>query len=103
MDELAKVMEERREKALEVLDQIEWKNEPVKCDDMGDTYYRWHTTYWIGTDYIWEDYWHNEPDDTQIYNSLLVSVKDGSLGDTIADYLGEEENYNKMLDERRKK
>lgn len=102
MSKLEEIIRERREKALAVADQIEWQVEPVECDDYGDPYFKWHITYWLGTDYIWDDWWHDKPDDTKVYNAMLEGIKEGSLGDTIADHLGQEENYNKMLDERRR-
>lgn len=86
---------------LALLDQIEVKWEKVPYDDMGDTYYKWHATYWLGTDCIWDDYFHTKPDDTIVYNTLLESAKDGSLGEKLRDYINEYENYNKMLDERK--
>lgn len=98
---LDKVIKERREKALAVVDDIEWEVEPVECDDMGDPYYKYHIIYTLYGDYIWDDWFHNKPDSVQIHNTLLSSIKDGSLGDTIAGYLGEMENYDKFLDSRK--
>lgn len=88
------------DKELELLDQVEVKWEEVPYDDMGDTYYKWYATYWLGTDCIWDDYFHAKPDSVQLYNILLESAKHGSLGEKLREYITEEENYNKMLDER---
>lgn len=89
-------------KVLELLDKIEAKFEAVECDDYGDPYYKWHATYWLGTDCVWDDWFHEKPDTVQTYNTLLESAKDGSLGEILTSYIAEEENYNKMLDERSK-
>ena len=86
---------------LALLDQIEVKWEEVPYDDMGDPCWKWHATYWLGTDCIWDDYFRTKPDSTRVYNTLLESVKDGSLGEKLRDYLNEYENYDKMLNERK--
>lgn len=81
------------DRELELLDKIETKFEPVMCDDMGDTYFNWHATYWLGTDCIWDDYFHTKPDAVQVYNMLLESAKDGSLGEKLREYIAKEDKY----------
>lgn len=98
---LEDVMRERREKALAVVDDIDWTLEQVECDDYGDIHWRWHTDYTLDGDHIWEEYWHDKPSDTNIYNTLLEAIKDGPASDRIADLLGQRDNYDKMIDERK--
>lgn len=85
------ILEERRDLALSIIDDVVWTIEPIESDDYGDTAYKWYVKYTLtldGKDYnVWEDYYVNKPDDVQLYNNLLESIKDGFVGDTIADLI----------------
>lgn len=84
----------RKEMALSMADQIDWRIEPVECDDYGDTGWRWHVTFVMdmdGKNYeVYDDYYREKPNDVTIYNNMLESIKDGSMGDTIVDILTRE-------------
>lgn len=81
------ILIERKEKALAVIDDIDWTLEQVECDDYGDPYWRWHAVYTLGGGVVWDEYWHDKPDDTRICNTLLEAIKEGSAGDRVADVL----------------
>jgi hypothetical protein len=91
MSDTQKILEERHDLALSVIDKIEWTLEPVECDDYGDTAYNWYIRYILkynDKDYdVWEDYYMTKPNDVQAYNNLLENIKHGFVGDTIADIL----------------
>lgn len=85
------IIQERRELALGVTDQIDWEIKPVECDDYGDTQWKWHIMFYLVTDKgryaVYDDYYRKRPDEVTIYNNMLESIKNGSMGDTIADIL----------------
>lgn len=80
-------MENRREKVLSVIDEIDWTIHPVPCDDFGDPHWQWCVEYTYDGDIFYDDYWHNKPDNVEIYNALLSVLKDGAAGDYLADLL----------------
>ena len=67
-----------REKDYSVLDKCEWNVAHVESDDYGDTAYKWHVEYRLGGRPIYDDYFMDEPDDVQCYNTLLESYKNGA-------------------------
>ena len=87
-------LREKRELALSVADQIEWELEPVECDDYGDDEWKWHIVFYLVTDkgryVVYDDYYRKKPDDVVIYNNMLESIKDGSMGDNIVGILTQE-------------
>ena len=96
MDATVKIMKERNQMALDAVDKIDWELEPVKCDDYGDPYWKWHAVYTLDNEEVWEEYWHKKPDDVKVYNALLSVVKDGdNVADRIADILTQDDNYDK--------
>lgn len=93
------IIEGRKEMALSVADKIEWDVYPVECDDYGDTEWKWHVIFHMTINDKWydlyDDYYRKCPNDTTIYNNMLESIKDGSMGDRIADILTQEGVTNK--------
>lgn len=93
--ETRKIIETRRGMAIGAIDKIEWEVEKVDCDaEYGDTHWQWHVTFVMDVNgikrYVGDDYFHKRPDDVMIYNCLLSCIKDGSMGDTVADILTQE-------------
>jgi len=66
------------EKDYGVLDNCDWEIRKVQCDDYGDTAYKYWVLFYSGDKLIYDDYFINEPDDTQCYNTLLESYKNGA-------------------------
>ena len=90
------IIEERIDKALDVADKVEWDVYPVESDDYGDTDWKWHVVFHITINNTWydlyDDYYRTLPDDVVIYNNMIESIKEGSMGERIADVLAQEEN-----------
>lgn len=86
------ILEERRDLALAHLDDVDWEVKSVECDDYGDPYWKWHVEFYLHGEPVTDDWFHGEPDDVRLYNYLLDGVKDGFLGDRIADILTQEKN-----------
>ena len=90
------IIEERIDKALDVADKVEWDVYPVESDDYGDTEWKWHVIFHITINDTWyelyDDYYRKLPDDVVIYNNMLESIKEGSMGERIADVLAQEES-----------
>ena len=85
------IAEERYKLALSVIDDIDWDIYPVEHDDYGDTQWKWNVVFHIVLDEVWyelgSDYYRTQPNDREIYNNLLEMIKDGGMGDYIADIL----------------
>lgn len=95
MSKLDEVIKTRRQMALDALDEVEWEVKEVDSDDFGDTYWKYYAQAYLKNEPVVDDYFHNRPDDTQLYNYLLNGVKDGFLDDRIADILTQDDNYDK--------
>lgn len=95
MSKIDDIIEERYRMAMGVLDKVEWELEQVECDDYGDPYWKWHAEAYLNNEPVVDDWFHDKPDDTKLYNYLLNGVKDGFVGDRIADILTQDDNYDK--------
>ena len=85
----------RKEKALSVVDKIEWEVEAVECDDYGNKEWKWHVTFVMdlnGTRHeLYDDYYRKKPNDMTIYNNMIECIKDGSMAERIEDVLTQED------------
>lgn len=61
-----------------VLDKCDWEIRAVECDDYGDTAYKYWVLYYLGDRLVYDDYFMDEPNDAQCYNTLLESYKNGA-------------------------
>ena len=90
-----KIIEARHEKALAHADEVEWDITEVPSDDYGDTQWRYRIVFYItrnGKRYdLYDDYYRAKPDGVQIYNNMLESIRDGYMGDTLADVISQTE------------
>ena len=88
------IVEERHNMALGVADKIEWDVYPVECDDYGDDEWKYRVVFHMTINDTWyelgDDYYRKLPNDVTIYNNMLESIKDGGMGDRIADILTQE-------------
>lgn len=60
------------------LNKCDWEIRHVTCDDYGDTAYKYYVVYYLGDRLIYDDYFIEEPNDTQCYNTLLEAYKNGA-------------------------
>lgn len=90
-----KILETRREKALAYADKVEWEITEVPSDDYGDTQWKYRIVFYIvlkGKRYdLYDDYYRVKPDEVQIYNNMLESIRDGYMGDNLADVISQTE------------
>lgn len=90
-----KILEARREKALAYADEVEWEITEVPSDDYGDTQWKYKIVFYIvlkGRRYdLYDDYYRVKPDEVQIYNNMLESIRDGYMGDNLADVISQTE------------
>lgn len=90
------IIRTRREKAIEYADKVEWDINSVPSDDYGDTQWKYHIEYYIvinGIRYdLGDDYFRVKPNATQAYNTMLSCLKDGMMGDVLADIITQTEH-----------
>lgn len=96
MNTTQRILEARREIALEYADKVEWDINSVPSDDYGDTQWRYHIEYYIvinGIRYeLGDDYFRVKPNATEAYNTMLSCLKDGMMGDVLADIITQAEH-----------
>lgn len=89
------IVEARRDKALAYADKVEWEITEVPSDDYGDTQWKYRIVFYIvlkGRRYdLYDDYYRVQPDAVQIYNNMLESIRDGYMGDNLADVISQTE------------
>lgn len=89
------IVEARRDKALACANEVEWEVTEVPSDDYGDTQWRYRIVFYItrnGRRYdLYDDYYRVKPDEVQIYNNMLESIRDGYMGDNLADVISQTE------------
>lgn len=89
------IVEARHDKALAHAKDVEWEITEVPSDDYGDTQWKYRIVFYIirnGRRYdLYDDYYRVKPDDTQIYNNMLESIRDGYMGDNLADVISQTE------------
>ena len=95
MSKLDDIIAEHTQLAIDALYDVEWEFEQVDCDDYGDPEWKWHAKAYLDGEPVTDDWFRNKPDNTRLYNYLLEGVKDGFIGDRIADILTQDDNYDK--------
>lgn len=89
------IVEARHKRALAYADKVEWEITEVPSDDFGDTQWKYRVVFYIvlkGRRYdLYDDYYRVKPDAVQIYNNMLESIRDGYMGDNLADVISQTE------------
>ena len=80
-------MEMNRDRLEDMIEHIKWKVEPF----YDDKWWKYKVTYFYCDKEVFTDHWHVKPDDEQIKNSMVSSLRDGAFGDQIMELLWNKE------------